>query len=357
MNNRRLFNLLLTQLRLLLPAGKLTHVATLALLVLSLAQSSDCHLATLTTVWPVPGKRENLIQRLRRWLKNPKLHYRVYYAPLARRVLTNLNGVELPLAMDRTDLNDRWSLLMLTVPFRKRALPLAWYLLPYGSTSEETQIKLLKQVQPWLPKPEKVRITFFGDAEFRAVALQGYCKDQGWHWQVGVKGDTCFRQANDSWTQLQEIPIEPGQRRYLKNIYLTKEHGFGPINLIVNWNPNEEFPRYTVLDQKPDRYAWRRGRKRFWIEPFFRDWKSYGFDLENSKLEDKQRIKNLVLGMAITSLWMIFLGEELENRGERTSLEAAHKQDDYSILRLGRDWLRRSLSLGEPVPIDFIVTL
>ena len=67
--------------------------------------------------------------------------------------------------------------------------------------------------------------------------------------------------------------------------------------------------------------------------------------LENSKLKDPRRIENLVLGMAITSLWMIFLGEELEARGERTLLEAEHKQD-HSLFRLGRDWLRRSLSFG-----------
>jgi hypothetical protein len=355
MNNRQLLKLLLERLRLLLPAGKSASLVVLALLVLSLAQSPNCHLATLTTVWPVPGKRENLTQRLRRWLKNPGLHYQVYYAPLVRRLLANWQGAELPLVMDRTDLNDRWSLLMLTIPYRKRALPLAWFLLPYGSTSEETQIKLLRQVQSWLPKPEEVRIIFLGDAEFRAVGLQRHCKDQTWHWQIGVKGDTCFRQANSDWKQLQEIPMKPGQRRYLQAIYLTKEHDFGPVNLIVDWNPNEETPRYTVLDQEANRHAWRRGRKRFWIEPFFRDWKSYGFDLENSKLKDKPRIENLILGMAITSLWMIFLGEELEARGERTLLEAEHKQD-YSLFRLGRDWLRRSLSLGQPVPVGFMIT-
>ena len=355
MTNRQLCSLILRQLRLLLPGGKLTHLVNLALLVLSLAQSPNCHLATLTTVWPVSGNRENLIQRLRRWLKNPRLHQQVYYAPLVRRLLVNWKGSELPLVIDRTDLNDRWSLLVLVIAFRKRALPLAWCLLPYGSTSEETQIRLLEQVQPWLPNPKEVRIYFFGDAEFRAVGLQRYCKKQGWHWQVGVKGDTCFRQAGGSWKQLRKISIDPGQRRYLEDIYLTKEHDFGPINLIVDWNPNEDFPRYTVLDLKADRHAWRRGRKRFWIETFFRDWKSYGFDLENSKLEDKQRIGNLILGMAITSLWMMFLGQELEACGERISLEAAHKQD-YSIFRRGRDWLRRSLALGQSIPVDFIVT-
>ena len=64
MTNHQLCSLILRQLHLLLPGGKLTHLVNLALLVLSLAQSSNCHLATSTTVWPVSGKRESLIQRL-----------------------------------------------------------------------------------------------------------------------------------------------------------------------------------------------------------------------------------------------------------------------------------------------------
>lgn len=257
--------------------------------------------------------------------------------------------------MDRTDLNDRWSLLVLGVAYRKRVLPLAWCLLPFGATKAEVQIKLLKQVQPWLPNPRQVRITFFGDAEFRAVLLQRYCRQQGWHWQVGVKSDTLFRHANGPWQPLSSLALAPGQRLYIQNIFLTREHNFGPVNLIVDWNPNEETPRYIILDQQADSQAWRRGRKRFWIEPTFRDWKSYGFDLEKSGLHDPQRLENLVLAMAVTTVWMLFLGQALTARGQRTLLEADHKQD-YSLFRLGRDWLRRLLALGQPVPVGFSVT-
>ena len=109
------------------------------------------------------------------------------------------------------------------------------------------------------------------------------------------------------------------------------------------------------VQQPADRHAWRRGRKRFWIEPFFRDWKSYGFDLENSKLQQRQRLENMILALAITSLWMMFLGQTLEARGERPWFEAPHKQD-YSLFRLGRDWLRRALALGGAIPVAFTVT-
>ncbi len=117
----------------------------------------------------------------------------------------------------------------------------------------------------------------------------------------------------------------------------------------------EDYPRYIILDQKADRHAWRRGRKRFWIEPTFRDWKSHGFDLENSDLKDHRRVSNMILAICVTYLWMLYLGNQLTVSGQRRQLEAPHKQD-YSLFRLGRDWLRRCFALGMKVPIGFTLT-
>ena len=355
MCNVQLYPQLLQQLTLLLPQARPALLVNLALTVLALSQSPDCHLATLATVLPLEGKREHLIQRLRRWLKNPRLTQRVYYVPLIKHLFRHWEGAEVALVMDRTDLTNRYSLLVLGVAYSKRTIPLAWGLLKFGSTTAQMQVNLLKKVQPWLPDPQVVRITLFADSEFRAVDVQRYCRLQKWHWQLGVKSDTYFRTPDGAWRRLNSLGVARGERRYVQNIYLTKEHDFGLVNLMVDWNPEEESARYIVLDQKADGQAWRRGRKRFWIEMTFRDWKSYGFDLENSRLQDPQRIENLVLAMAVSTLWMLHLGQRLTHTGQRTLLEADHKQD-YSLFRLGRDWLRRRLALGQAIAIGFTVS-
>jgi len=159
MNNYDLFARLLPHRQALLPTAKAALLANLALMVLALAQSSNCHLATLATVLPLAGQRENLIQRLRRWLKSRALSQRVYYLPLLKHLLAHWQGAELTLVMDRTDLNDRWSVLQLGIAFGQRVVPCGWLLLPFGSTSAEMQLKLLKQLQPYLPDPQRVRIT------------------------------------------------------------------------------------------------------------------------------------------------------------------------------------------------------
>jgi hypothetical protein len=110
-----------------------------------------------------------------------------------------------------------------------------------------------------------------------------------------------------------------------------------------------------VLDQVADRHAWRRGRKRFWIEPTNRDLKGAGFGLEDSAVSDTARLSNLLLAMAVTLLWMLHLGQWVVTSGHRTKLEAATKRD-YSLFRLGRDWVRRALVMGWSIPVGWTVT-
>ncbi len=324
----------------------------LALLCQALAVSSNCHLATLALGLPLPGQRENLVQRLRRFLKDDELSVADCYEPWVRHLFAHWSGREVSLVMDRTDIENRWSVLTLGVTFRHRLLPLAWEVLSFGGTSADEQMKLLKRVQPHLPSAQRVRVVFFGDCEFRAVPLQQLCRSYSWHWQVGLKADITFRSACGDWQSLRDLALQPGQRRYVSEVYLTREHVFGPVHLMADWSPQQAHPRYWALDQQADVAAWRRGRKRYWIEPTHRDWKSYGFDLEKSQLDEAERLNVLMLGINITTLWMIHLGDTLMHNGRAAELAPRHKTD-YSAFRLGRDYVQRCRTLGHRVPIGF----
>lgn len=354
MNYRALYCRLTTHLRQQLRTASVAQVRNQAAVTQALAFCPNCHLSTLALLLPLPGQRENLVQRIRRWLANQAVIQQQCYMPLVHQLFAQWSGAEVGLILDRTDIGREWSILMLAVAFRHCALPLAWRVLSFGGTGAEIQIALLKQVQPHLPSTAQVRITLYGDCEFRAVDVQRYCRDQHWHWQLGLKSDILFRQGAADWQPLGSIAVAQGQRCYIQDATLTQEHAFGPVNLIADWTNNEETARYWVTDQCADRHTWRRGRKRFWIEPFFRDWKSYGFDLESSKLVHPQRLTTLLLGMATATLWMVHVGQWVIETDRRSWLEASHKQD-YSIFRLGRDYTSRSQLMDWPLPIGFTV--
>jgi hypothetical protein len=131
-NYRELYSKLTTQLRERLPTATVAQVRNQALVTQALAYSPNCHLATLATLLPVPGQRENLVQRIRRWLANQAVTQQRCYMPLVRQLFAQWCGAEVGLVMDRTDIEDQRSILMLAIGFRHRVLPLAWRVLPFG---------------------------------------------------------------------------------------------------------------------------------------------------------------------------------------------------------------------------------
>jgi hypothetical protein len=336
---KQLYRKLTTELQRHLPAASKPQVQNLALLTQALVFSEDCHLPNLGLQLPIPGQRDSLIQRWVRFLDNCHVNRQVHYLPLVRQMFACWTDREVNLVMDRTDMGQEKSILLLGVAFKHRVVPLTWRVLPFGGTSGDIQKALLQEVQPHLPPT--ARVLFLGDAEFRAVKLQRYCQDQGWGWQVGVKSDTLFHRGDGNWQPLRTVTVARGQRRYVHHITLTQKNAFPAVHLIADWTRNWESPRYFVCHQPTDRHSWRRGRKRFWIEPTFRDWKSYGFDLETSHITEDRRLDRLLLGMAIATLWLLHLGYWTILTGRVSWLMADHRQD-YSLFRLGRDYARRS---------------
>ena len=68
-----------------------------------------------------------------------------------------------------------------------------------------------------------------------------------------------------------------------------------------------------------------------------------------------RRLEALLLGMATATLWVVHVGQWVIKTGRRPLLGARHKRD-YSIFRLGRDYVFRSQLLDWPLPIGFTVS-
>ncbi len=89
MSYQHLYRRLTTELRWRLPQASKPQAQNLALLTLALAFSPNCHLATLATILPVPGQRENSIQRVRRWLDNQAITQQHSYLSLVRQLFAD----------------------------------------------------------------------------------------------------------------------------------------------------------------------------------------------------------------------------------------------------------------------------
>src|SRR6201997_2892267 len=94
---------------------------------------------------------------------------------LARRAET---GEPIPLILDQTKASDRHQILMLSVRWGERALPLAWRVEETeGAIGFATQQELLAVVAGWLPADLVVLLAdrFYGTPE-----MIRWCRDRGW---------------------------------------------------------------------------------------------------------------------------------------------------------------------------------
>ena len=98
--------------------------------------------------------------------------------------------------------------------------------------------------------------------------------------------------------------------------------------------------------------------KRWGIESTFRDMKSYGFDLEASRIEDMDRFNRLLLALALAygwavnvklcnsnKRWAVRVGQWLDQSGQRLWVDRG-RTPKQSAYRLGRYWLVYLWTMG-----------
>src|SRR4051794_15332601 len=102
-------------------------------------------------------------------------------APFAREILAWLaeTGEPIPLILDQTKASDRHQILMLSVPWGERALPLAWRVAETeGAIGFATQQELLEVVAGWLSVEQAVIL--LADRFYGTPEMICWCGERGW---------------------------------------------------------------------------------------------------------------------------------------------------------------------------------
>jgi hypothetical protein len=353
MNNLRTYHKMLQQLRQWLPQERITRLRNMALLIVGLTASGAIHLSQIADTWPLPGKSPSLTNRLRRFLNNGHVTVQEWYRPVAEQLIARFRGLELCLVVDCTKVGFHYRLLTIGIAYKRRTLPLAWSVHRgrKGHVSVTEQLKLFKQVALLVPRASRVWV--LGDAGFESVHLLRWLRRRGWSFVIRQNGRTQVRWAGQTWVKLSQLDIHEGQTHEIGWVRLTAKHDVGWFYLVGHWETGEEAPWYLVSNQTGSPNLIRRYKKRMWIEEMYGDMKGHGFDLEATHLDDADRISRLVLGVCMTYVWLIALGSWVVKRGFRHLLDHKSRRDK-SYFRLGWDWLRRCVRLGQPLPLRFL---
>jgi hypothetical protein len=351
-NNLRLYGNVLSQLRKWLPGERITRLRNMSWLMIGMFLAQSVHLSHIARKLPLPGQIVSLTNRLRRFLNNRRVDVRAYYEPVARLLIARFRGQRLVLLMDCTPLGFNYQLMMVSIAYRKRALPLVWSVHHgnRGMVKTPPQIALLRWVARLIRPDTEVWVV--GDAGFGRVALMRWLSRRHWHYCLRVNSRYQFRRAGANWQAVAAIPIRMGQTHYLGWVRWTQQENYGWVQLVAHWAQGEDEPWFLVSDQEASFRTLRLYQKRMWVEELFGDLKGHGFDLESTHLQDFDRLSRLVLAAAMVYVWFIALGSRLIKRGLRYLVDRKDRRDK-SLFRIGWDWLERCIARGKPIPIVF----
>lgn len=344
MPTNRLYDTWMEQICELQPKARITQIRNFVWLMIGIYESRSVYLSKIAGKIPGPAKLVSLTRRLSRFLDNPAIRVRDWYKPIASQWLqTQWQCLgEIRLIVDGTKVGFGHQLLMVSLAYRSRAIPIAWTWVKQvrGHSEAARQLALLNYVRLLLPLGAVVFLV--GDCEFGAVEALEWLDQWHWYYVLRQKSVIClwFDRQNE-WKHFDNFASKAGESHWLGRGYLTAKNIY-PTNLLIHWQIGEDEP-WCLATNLPDReMALRYYRRRMWIEEMFGDLKKHGFDLESTMLHDFLRLSRLTLAVAYLYVWLISVGSRTIHSGFRHLVDRNDRRD-LSIFQIGLRYIQRRL--------------
>ena len=357
-NSRRRYRAILTKLVQIsgYPTGHaMSRLQVQAAYICGIIGSGSPHGREVAKHSGMKAKVESRVKRLSRWYQNEKVCYELDYLPYIDELLNALAGQDLAIAMDGSDIGRGCMVLMVSLIYNNRAIPLAWVVFerPKGHASAEEHIALLEQVEQILPAESTV--IFLSDGEFDSVQLQKFVAAKpNWEYVCRTAKNTLIY-ADGEWLSLDSILIGTDTCLTLNDVLFTAQ-SYGPVHVVLRWDSASDEPLYLVtsLEIGEEASFWYQHRMK--IETFFSDQKSRGFNLHKSHIGDAKRLTKILIAACLAYIWMIFLGTQAHIRG---FVQVIHRSDrcDLSLFQLGLDLLHHLIEEGLDIWVDFSLPL
>jgi hypothetical protein len=317
------------------------HLVTLAMLIAGIVVSRHAQLARISGEIATTAKDQSREMRFRRWVKNARVDADVLYLPFAEQLLAALAQLPLVLVMDGSQVGRGCMVLMVSVVYKQRALPLAWlvYKGQKGHTTAQRHIEALEKVRPLIPA--QASVILLGDAEYDTSAmLEWLTTNTTWDYVLRTSPQIYVQDGPTS-QAISAYPLAKGQVLARPQVGFTQQATV-TVNLIGWWGLRYAQPIYLITSLAARYQACQYYRRRFRIETFFSDQKSRGFHLHKSHLANPARLARLLLAACLAYLWVIAQGLLVMAEQQTGWVDRTDRQDK-SLFRLGLDWIHYAL--------------
>jgi len=321
-----------------------TQVQNFVWLLVGIFHSHSVSLSKIAGKVISTAKNVSTVRRLSRFLASSAMEVRSWYRSTAKAwLVAQAQQVgEIRLLVDGTQIGFGYQLLMVSLAYRRRAVPIAWSWVRHvrGHSTAAKQICLLKYARSLIP--QNMPVFLVGDSEFGSMAVLQQLKQWRWFFVLRQKGNTgLWLEERTGWQRLDSLVQKAGQSAWRPNGYLTQSD-IVPISVLIHWHKDETEP-WCLATNLPDAcLTLRYYRRRMWIEEMFGDFKKHGFDLESTMLRNAPRLSRLTLAVAFLYVWLLSIGSRTIRSGLRHLVDRKDRRD-LSLFQIGFRFIDRCL--------------
>ena len=338
------------------PKQRITQVQNFVWLLVGIYHSHSVNLSRIAGKVIGTAKNVSTVRRLSRFLANPAIDVRSWYKPMAKAWLqSQFERVgEIRLIVDGTKVGFGHQLLMISLAYRSRAVPIAWAWVKHvrGHSSGQQQVSLLRYVRTLLPKAAPVFLV--GDSEFGSILVLRQLEQWRWFYVLRQKANTGLWIAEQTgWQRLDSFVHQAGQSAWFQNAYLT-QHEIYRGSVLIYWQNGEKELWCLATNLPSQSLTLHYYRRRMWIEEMFGDFKKHGFDLESTMLRHAPRLSRLTLAVAFLYVWLLSIGSRTIRAGLRHLVDRKDRRD-LSLFQIGWRFIDRKLLHSLPCPVFLCV--
>jgi len=330
-----------------LSGNALRRFNVLGAMISGILLQNSSRLSDLGRANPEHKQQASKEKQYKRWLLSSHTSYQVHYLPYITALLENLGSQgKLVFSIDGSTVGRGCMVLMFSVIYQKRAIPVIWTVVKVkkGHLAETVHQELLARLAQIVP--DCCQITIVGDGEYDGCQWQADILGYGWDYVLRTSPTKLVGEVPEEMLPLKWLSPNRGHTTFtLTDIYFTQQR-YGPLTAIV-WHEGkykEAIYLLSNLDFPP--LITQLYKKRFYIETFFSDQKSRGFNIQRSKLSNPQRLAKLLIATCLAYVLCLVAGGICQ----QSHLYAwVHRKDrcDLSLFSLGKRFIELLVDLRQ----------
>ena len=308
----------------------------LSMLIIAIVKKRTVNWTQLINTFPTTTKGTSCYRRVQRFFRDVPFDQHTIALLIA-----HLFAPDAPwtLSMDRTN----WmfgvfkiNILYLAINYRGMAIPLFWVLLDKKGNSNTTErIDLMKKFLKTFPTQPIKRL--LADREFKGKKWLKYLVQNSWPFCLRVANNTPVpnKYRNQLLPVRRIFPIAVGEKMAIKKprkvwgqmVYLAAAKAGDDIMVVIcNAEPASAIEEYL---------------QRWQIETMFQALKGRGFNMEETRLKNREKLSKLLAVLALAFCWSYKAGEYVN---EKQPIKVkSHGRKAQTLFRAGLDHLQRIL--------------